>query len=92
MVRDVTERAAGLFCEDFEGVVERLEAVDRLLFSRAENDGVEESEGEEEREEREEEGEEEEDGDEREGKDGAGKVRLRAMYPRTGAEIRVLLS
>lgn len=83
LVRDVTERAAGLFCGDFEGVVGRLEAVDGLLAKRQdEGKGLEENESEEE------EGRE----DEGDGKGGAGRLRLRALFPRTSAEIRVLLS
>jgi len=77
LVRDLTEQAAGLFCDDFEGVVARMEAVDEALLSRAEGEDEEGEEG---------------DGEEGDERDGAGKVRLRALFPRTSAEIRVLLS
>ncbi|ORY01350.1 oligomeric Golgi complex subunit 6 [Clohesyomyces aquaticus] len=63
-VQDVTEEAAGRFCEDFEFVESKIMAVDELL--------------------RDEEEDEDEDEEPRQG--------LREMFPRTGGEIRVLLS
>ena len=76
VVRDVTEEAAGRFCEDFEGVVWVIAGVDQ--WRDGEKEGGEGEEGEEE----------EEAEDEGEGE----RPRLRDLFPRTSAEIRVLLS
>lgn len=94
LVGDLTEQAAGLFCDDFEGVVEKMEAVDEvLLLSRAEGDEGDGEEGGEREDEDEDEGEDDHDhGDERVGGAGKVRVRLRALFPRTSAEIRLLLS
>jgi len=86
MARDVTARAAGLFRDDFERVVGWLEAVDGVLAVRAEDGDGGGGSGEEGRDGS---GEEEGDG---EGEGGAGRVRLRGLFPRTSAEIAVLLS
>ncbi len=76
MVRDVTAEAAGRFCEDFEDLVEVMDAVDAV----GEGVGSGSDEG----------GEDGEGG--KEGEEVEGIVKLRALFPRTSAEIRVLLS
>jgi len=67
IVQEITEEAAGRFCEDFEFVVGKIVAVDEL---RAGNGQDNEDSKEEEEE----------------------QPLLRALFPRTSAEIRVLLS
>ncbi|KAL2057642.1 hypothetical protein ABVK25_002026 [Lepraria finkii] len=82
LAQDITVAAAERFCEEFEFVQGRLGRVDEL---REEN-GAEEEDGE---------GEGDEEGT-KEGEDGEGEktdeVPLRSLFPRTSAEIRVLLS
>ncbi|KAI4199493.1 MAG: hypothetical protein LQ350_004559 [Teloschistes chrysophthalmus] len=78
---DITSEAADRFCEDFEFVEGRLVAVDDLV--EGEEDG-ERSDGQEDEEE------EEEDRNRREKMKDL--TQLRSLYPRTSAEIRVLLS
>lgn len=71
IVQQVTQAAAGCFCEDFEFVEDKLLAVDEVI---AESNGTA--------------SEEQASGEDHED----GRVALRELFPRTGAEIRVLLT
>lgn len=64
LAREVTEKAAGRFCEDFETVEEMIVAADKIMEPSADLEGGEEAEP----------------------------RGLRALFPRTSGEIRVLLT